>query len=338
MKLSALALFLVVFTCSVFAQGVLIGTIDVNGDGVADNIYNSGSSITIVHGNNGGTRSYFISSGSWALVFGNSSSIVDLDGVAGAEIPVNVGGALMVITDRTQSVHNYNFSGNWAVAPGGITDMDGVAGAEMAVVNGSYLTIITQRTFNVVNYNIGTSWSIVPTGITDMDGVAGAEIAMASGSNLVILTPKTSSMHSYTIGTNWAVATSGVNGVSDMDGKPGAELAIVSGSNLVIVTPRTQSIASYTIATNWSILSNGLQNFNGKAGNDIALVVGGTGQLRVVHPADGSINSYSTGSTGTSWSLTGYTPYSNYIRIKIYSYTLGKNLIIDDALFEVLPG
>jgi hypothetical protein len=134
------------------------------------------------------------------------------------------------------------------------------------------------------------------------------------------------------------VATSGVNGVSDMDGIAGAELAIVNGSYLVIVTPRTQSITSYTIATNWSILSNGIQNFNGKAGNDIAIVVGGTGQLRIVHPANGTINAYSTGSTGSSWSLTGYTNYSNYVRIDIYSYTLGKNLIVDDALFEVLPG
>ncbi len=68
---------------------------------------------------------------------------------------------------------------------------------------------------------------------------------------------------------------------------------------------------------------------DGIAGAEIAVVV---------HPANGTVNAYSTGSTGTSWSLTGYTNYSNYVRLKIYSYTLNKNLIVDDALFEVLPG
>ena len=121
-----------------------------------------------------------------------------------------------------------------------------------------------------------------------------------------------------------------------MDGVAGAEIAIANGSYLVVVNPRTQNVASYLIGTNWSILSNGIQNFNGRAGNDIALVVGGTGQLRIVHPVDGSIDAYSTGSTGSSWSLTGYTSFNGYIRINIYSYSLNRNLVVDDKLFTVM--
>ena len=88
MKLAAFALFFAVLTSSAFAQGVLIATIDVSGDGIADNIYNSGTSITVVRGGGKGTHVYFISSGSWSLIFGNSTGIVDMDGVAGAEIAV----------------------------------------------------------------------------------------------------------------------------------------------------------------------------------------------------------------------------------------------------------
>ena len=359
------------------SQGVLIGTIDVSGDGVVDNLYNSGSSLTVVRGNGGGTRAYFISSGSWSLAFGNSSSIVNLDGIAGAEIPVNTGNALMVITDKTQSTVSYAFSGSWSVAPSGITDMDGLAGAEIAVLNGSTLTVVTQRlgsridyyvgtswsipsggikdldgfsgaeipivngqnltvvtprTGSTSNYLIGTNWAVVPTGITDMDGTAGAEIAIVNGTNLKVVTPRTGGTSSYSIGTTWAVATSGVNGVSDMDGIAGADIAIVSGSALIVVVPRSNAINTYSMGSSFAILSNGIQDLDGTVGNDIVVSVSGSGQLRTIHPKDGSISPYSTAVTGSGWSLQGYANLDGLpgMEIKIHSFTFNKDLVVND--------
>lgn len=180
--------------------GVLMGTIDVNGDGVPDNIYNNGSSITVVR-STGVTHQYPISNGSWALLYGDASSIVDLDGVAGAEIPVNIGGSLLIINDRLGSTTNYAIgSGSWAAAPGAITDLDGVAGAEIPIVSGSQLIIITARTGSKTAYPIGSgNWAVVQGATVDMDGIAGAEIPIISGSQLIIVTARTGSKTAYNI-------------------------------------------------------------------------------------------------------------------------------------------
>lgn len=247
-------------------NGVLMGTIDVDGDGVPDNIYNNGSFITVVRAT-GLSHQYTVGGGAWALLFGNSSSIVDLDGVAGAEIPVNIGGSLLIINDRQGTTSTYPIgSGSWAAAPGSIADLDGVAGAEIPIVNGSQLIIITARTGTKSSYPISSgNWAVVQGGTTDLDGVPGAEITMVSGSQLIIFTAKTGQMNSYPMGSgSWAILS---NGFQDFDGIAGNDIAITqpesSRNNLIIVHPKSRTTTTYSTLGYWYLVSYANSGTNG---------------------------------------------------------------------------
>ena len=282
-----------------FSQDILIANIDVSGDGVPDRIFNSLSGITVIAGNSGSKRVYTISSGGWALIFGNSSGIVDMDGTAGAEIAVNTGSALMIITDRSQSTRNYPIAGAWAVPPGGIADLDGSAGAEIAVATNSNLLVITQRTAGTNSYMISQgSWAVAVDGvdgISDMDGTAGAEIAIASGSQLIVVTHRNASQRSYPIGTSWSILK---NGVQNFNCQPGNDIAIVAGvqGQLMIVHPRDASVRSYpiqSIGTSWELIGYG--NYDGTPGVEILINSYTLKRDLVVNDCTGTVSTF----TGT---------------------------------------
>lgn len=282
-----------------FSQGLFIARIDVSGDGVKDDIYNSVSSITVIAGNSGVKRVYNISSGAWALIFGDSSSIVDLDGIAGAEIAVNTGSALMVITDRLQSTRNYPIAGGWAVPPGGIADLDGLLGAEIAVATGSNLLVITQRTANTNSYMIGQGgWAVATdglNGISDMDGIAGAEIAISNGSALVVVTQRNVTQRSYAIGSSWSILK---NGIQDFNCQPGNDIVIVAGvqGQLMIVHPRDASTRLYpvqSIGTSWELIGYG--NYTGTPGLEILINSFTLKRNLLINDCSGSVSTF----TGT---------------------------------------
>jgi hypothetical protein len=205
------------------SPGTLVATIDVNGDGIPDKIYNNGSSVVVVR-STGVTDTYFISSGNWSIV---PAAIVDLDGKAGAEITVIVGEDVKIITDRTGAVTSYVIgAGDWSLitqGSNGVSDMDGVAGAEIAIANGTYLTILCQRTGTLTNYTISTgNWSLLNNGIQNFDGKPGNDIAISvfSNSNLEIVHPKTGTITVYssnTLGVSWYLVSYANNSPSGIN-------------------------------------------------------------------------------------------------------------------------
>ena len=78
------------------------------------------------------------------------TSVQDLDGTPGAEIPINIGGALKVINHNSRSSYNYQIStGSWAASPGGITDLNGTAGNEILIVASDSLKVVDHRARSV---------------------------------------------------------------------------------------------------------------------------------------------------------------------------------------------
>jgi hypothetical protein len=193
------------------SPGTLVATVDVNGDGIPDKIYNNGSSVVVVR-STGVTDTYFISSGNWSIV---PAAITDLDGVAGAEITVIVGEYVKIITDKKGTVTSYTLGlSDWSLittGSNGVSDMDGIAGAEIAIANGNYLTILCQRTGTLTNYLVSTgNWSLLSNGIQNFDGKPGNDIALTifTSSNIEIIHPKTGSIATYssnTFGISWFV-------------------------------------------------------------------------------------------------------------------------------------
>ncbi len=295
------------------AQGVLIGSADLDGDGIAEQVYNNGPGIT-VRSTNGSTTNYPVSSGSWALLYGSFSSVVDLDGEPGAEIPVNRGGSLLIISHRTRGTQSYPMSGSWAAAPGGIVDLDGTAGREITIIGTEGLRIVNQRLRSVRNVAVSGQFAVIGGAISDLDGVPGAEIPVANGQYLRIYRYSVASMVNLQISSgSWAVCTTGSNCVSDMNGDPGNELIVVVPNEIRIVKlystgggPFANFVSNYWIGYQYAILSDGVREFDGGAGNDIAMARN-DGSLLILRPRTGTLQTISgAGTFGSTWTLEGY--------------------------------
>lgn len=291
------------------AQGVLMGSADLDGDNVAETVYNNGSYIT-VRSTNGSSYNYQISTGSWALLYGDFTSVKDLDGTAGAEIPINIGGALKVINHNSRSSYNYQISaGSWAASPGGITDLNGQAGNEIAIVASDSLRIVDHRARSTSSQPMSGTYAIAVYGIRDLDGQPGAEIPIANGSALRVYNYRTRSMSSTPIsGGSWAICNDpGIpNCVSDMNGTPGAELVLILPNYIGVYSYATGSMSNYAINAQYAILSDGVRDFNGTTGNEIA-VARNDGHINIIYPRNGNVQFFNgTGTFGTWWSLLNY--------------------------------
>lgn len=290
------------------AQGVLMGSADLDGDGIAEQVYNNGSYIT-VKSTNGSSYNYQVSTGSWALLYGNFTSVKDLDGTPGAEIPINIGGALMVINHNSRSSYNYQMSGSWAVSPGGITDLDGIAGNEIAIVASNALRIVHHRSRSTNSMPMSGTYAIAVYGIKDLDGQPGAEIPIANGSALRIYNDRTRSMSSTPVSSgSWAICNDpGIpNCVSDMNGSAGAELVLILPNYISVYSYVTGSMNNYIINSQYAILSDGVRDFNGTAGNEIA-VARSDGNINIIYPRNGNVQLINGSNTfGTWWSLLNY--------------------------------
>ncbi len=293
------------------AQGVLMGSADLDGDSVAETVYNNGAYIT-VRSSNGSSYNYQVSSGSWALLYGNFTSVQDLDGTPGAEIPINIGGALKVINHNSRSSYNYQIStGSWAASPNGITDLNGVAGNEIVIVASDSLRIVDHRARSTSSQPMSGTYAIAVYGIRDLDGQPGAEIPIANGSALRVYNYRTRSMSSTPVsGGSWAICNDpGIpNCVSDLNGTAGAELILILPNYISVYSYVTGSMSNYSINTQYAILSDGVRQFDGTSGNEIA-VARGDGNINIIYPRTGNvqfINGSNTFNAGRWWSLLNY--------------------------------
>jgi len=291
------------------AQGVLMGSADLDGDGIAETVYNNGSYIT-VKSTNGSSYNYQVSGGSWALLYGNFTSVQDLDGSPGAEIPINIGGALMVINHNSRSSYNYQIStGSWAASPGGITDLNGVAGNEIVIVASDSLKIVDHRARSTSSQPMSGTYAIAVYGIKDLDGQPGAEIPIANGSALRVYNYRTRSMSSTPVSSgSWAICNDpGIpNCVSDLNGTAGAELILILPNYISVYSYVTGSMSNYIINAQYAILNDGVRPFDGTAGNEIA-VARSDGNINIVYPRTGTVQYINgAGTFGTWWSLLNY--------------------------------
>ena len=290
------------------AQGVLMGSADLDGDNIAEQVYNNGSYITVKN-TSGSSYNYQVSGGSWALLYGDFTSVKDLDGTPGAEIPINIGGALMVINHNSRSSYNYQMGGSWAASPGGITDLDGIAGNEIAIVASDSLRIVHHRSRSTNSMPMSGTYAVAVYGIKDLDGQPGAEIPIANGSALRIYNDRTRSMSSTPVSSgSWAICNDpGIpNCVSDMNGSAGAELVLILPNYISIYSYVTGSMNNYVINTQYAILSDGVRDFDGTTGNEIA-VARSDGHINIIYPRSGSLQFINGTSTfGNWWSLLNY--------------------------------
>ncbi len=290
------------------AQGVLMGSADLDGDNIAETVYNNGSYIT-VKSTNGSSYNYQISGGSWALLYGNFTSVKDLDGTAGAEIPINRGNSLLVINHNSRSSYSYPMSGSWAASPGGITDLDGIAGNEIAIVAADALRIVSHYSRSVTSQPMSGTYAIAVYAIKDLDGQPGAEIPIANGSALRVYNYRSRSMTSMPVSSgSWAICNDpGIpNCVSDMNGTAGAELVLILPNAIGIYSYANGSLTTYNINAQYAILSDGVRGFDGTTGNEIA-VARNDGHINIIYPRSGAVQLISgTGTFGSWWSLLNY--------------------------------
>lgn len=290
------------------AQGVLMGSADLDGDNIAEQVYSNGSYIT-VKSTNGSSYNYQVSTGPWTLLYGDFSSVTNLDGVPGAEISINRGSTLLVINHNTRSTYSYPMSGSWTASPGGITDLDGIAGNEITIAASDSLRIVHHRSRSTNSIPMYGTYSIAAYGIKDMDGVAGAEIPIANGSQLQIYNDRTRSMRStYVSSGSWSICNDPgtPNCVSDTNGTAGAEVVLIRPNYLSIYSYFTGSMNNYTINAQYSILTDGVRGFDGITGNEIA-VSRSDGNINIVYPRTGNVQFINGAYTfGTWWSLLNY--------------------------------
>ncbi|MGN6150537.1 MAG: hypothetical protein ACTHOH_00825 [Lysobacteraceae bacterium] len=291
------------------AQGVLMGSADLDGDGIAETVYNNGSYITVKN-TSGSSYNYQVSTGSWALLYGDFSSVKDLDGSPGAEIPINIGGALKVINHNTRSSYNYQIStGSWAASPGGITDLDGIAGNEILIVASDSLKVVDHRARSTSSQPMSGTYAVAVYGIRDLDGQPGAEVPIANGSALRVYNYRTRSLSSMPVSSgSWAICNDpGIpNCVSDMNGTPGAELVLILPNYITVYSYATGSSSNYLINAQYAILSDSVRQFDGTTGNEIA-IARNDGNINIVYPRTGTVQFINGSNTfGTWWSLLNY--------------------------------
>ncbi|MEQ1512362.1 MAG: hypothetical protein ABL934_06730 [Lysobacteraceae bacterium] len=218
------------FTSQAFSA-ILIANADLNGDGVAEQIYNTGSTITVKN-NQGVTTAIYYVAGSWAMM-----GIADLDGTAGAEIAVRTFTQMIVITHRTKKIYPYDLSiygGAWIGVT--IDEFDGVAGNEVAINTGAFsngyssLLFVSHRTHTVKQHFFSTAptWGIL--NINDFNGAAGKEVAINTGTlgYVAILHPKNLVARYYSVGI-----ISQLISVSNLDGVAGLEIRVRGYGNAI---------------------------------------------------------------------------------------------------------
>jgi hypothetical protein len=174
-----LAVLLAIFQTTTFAADEYLGAADLNGDGVQEKIYKRVNSLIVMNSNNT-FQSYFVSTLPWSLLNG-MSSVMDLDGVPGAEVPIRYAGGIMVVVHKTAGFSTYLLTvPGWSLLGDGIRELNGVAGNEIALKYGNSVYIIDQKKKGTLTFMVsGGTWNLKEYANTD--GKPGLEIIVLVG-------------------------------------------------------------------------------------------------------------------------------------------------------------
>jgi hypothetical protein len=237
--------------------------------------------------------------------YGTLMTIADLDGNGTPETVCN-GYSEIVVVGSNGAATRYPLPNlYWTQTV--VDDIDGLPGAEVVLGQTPQLTIIKHYSRSTSTQYIGSTFNIAVGAVSDMDGQNGKEIPIESGSNLIIYGRNTI-LHTIwiTSNNNWKVCTDIANCASNMDGTAGAELLIALPSEVKIYSMRSGTLNSYWIGGQYATLRDGVRDFDGVAGNDIA-IARADGLLHILRPASGYLQSISgAGTFGSSWTLDGY--------------------------------
>lgn len=208
----------------------VLGNWDLDGDGIAERVYDTGSRI-IIEKSTGATYSYARPANGFSSVYGQ-----DVDGSAGAEVVFTdyygkkidvlkmAVGYTTYLLDNLPMVH--------------FVDLDGVAGKEIvALSNAETFTVITHKTKTKKNYTT-TVGGYSDVKFSDTDGYAGAEIVFWNNSLFTakIVRHRNGSSKVYGLKNGWYQMT-----FSNQDGVVGNEVIFNSyftGDQRLVVNDR----------------------------------------------------------------------------------------------------
>ena len=251
------------------------------------------------------TQAFAQSCSTSTAYYGVLMQVADLDGNGSLEAVCNGYSEIAVVASNGTATRYPISNVYWTQSV--IDDIDGTPGAEVVLGQAPHLTVIRHYSRTKVSQYIGPSFTIAVGAVTDLDGVAGKEIPLESGSNLVIY-GRNAILRTVWItpNSNWKVCTEIANCASNMNSTTGAELLLALPNEVKIYSMASGSLASYWIGNQYATLNDGVRDFDGAAGNDIA-IARADGMLHVLRPASGYLQSISgAGTFGSSWTLVGY--------------------------------
>jgi hypothetical protein len=257
--------------------------------------------------------------------YGVLMRVADLDGNGSLEAVCNGYSEIAVVAANGTATRYPISNVYWTQSV--IDDVDGSPGAEVVLGQAPHLTVIRHYSRTKVSQYIGPNFTIAVGAVSDMDGVAGKEIPLESGSNLVIYGRNAILRTVWiTSNNNWKVCTEIANCASDMNGTTGAELLLALPNEVKIYSMASGGLSSHWIGNQYATLNNGVRDFDGVAGNDIA-IARADGMLHVLRPRSGYLQSISgAGTFGSSWTLVGYANLDGVAgdEIRIRSNTNGR--------------
>ncbi|MFZ5637575.1 MAG: hypothetical protein ACOY82_13430 [Pseudomonadota bacterium] len=237
--------------------------------------------------------------------YGVLMQVADLDGNGSLEAVCNGYSEIAVVAGNGTATRYPISNVYWTQSV--IDNVDSAPGAEIVLGQAPHLTVIQHYSRSKFSQYIGPNFTIAVGAVSDMDGVAGKEIPIENGSNLVIY-GRSAILRTVWIApnSNWKVCTEIANCASDMNGTTGAELLLALPSEVKIYSMASGGLSSYWIGNQYATLSNGVRDFDGVAGNDIA-IARADGMLHVLRPRSGYLQSISgAGTFGSTWTLVGY--------------------------------
>lgn len=237
--------------------------------------------------------------------YGVLLQVADLDGNGSLEAVCNGYSEIAVVAGNGTATRYPISNAYWTQWV--VDDVDGSPGAEIVLGQAPYLTVIQHYTRTKSSQYIGANYTIAVGAVSNMDGVAGKEIPIESGGNLLIY-GRNSILRTVPIATNsnWKVCTDIANCASDMNGTAGAELLLALPNELKTYSMVSGALNSFWIGGQYATLDNGVRDFDGVAGNDVA-VARADGLLFILRPRSGNLQSISgNGTFGNSWTLVGY--------------------------------
>lgn len=215
------------FSAHAWLNYPVIGNWDMDGDGISERVFDTGSKI-IIEKSTGKKYEYSRPSGGYYRVFAD-----DLDGNAGAELTfTNYAGSKVDVLKMAVGYTTYSL-GNLPYIY--FADLDGVTGKEIICLSSAgTFKVITHKTKKINNYSTPTGgYSQVK--FSDTDGNAGQEVILWDNLHyqVKIVRHRDGTNKTYGLSKGWYAMT-----ITNQDGVVGNELVFspytTSGTKLVV--------------------------------------------------------------------------------------------------------